>query len=119
MDTFIEDLEKEFHAMYKSENLVKDDIWNLKEGNHPRDQAKQKKLSKLQYKMILKDTQYKKMREYTNKGPSSIKIIKEDDNDLLIAIKEMVDNRIVEFDLKSYDFNSDPDCSYSFAPEKL
>jgi hypothetical protein len=32
------------------------------------------------------------------------------------TVKEMVDYRVVEFDLKSYDFSYDPDCSYSFSP---
>ena len=35
------------------------------------------------------------------------------------TIDEIVQNRIQDIDLKSYDFESDPDCSYSFAPQTL
>jgi len=35
------------------------------------------------------------------------------------AIDEIVMNRIANIDLKSYDFESDPDCSYSFSTQKL
>ena len=35
------------------------------------------------------------------------------------AIDEIVMNRIANIDLKSYDFESDPDCSYSFTTQKL
>jgi hypothetical protein len=42
-----------------------------------------------------------------------------EDQHILDAINEMVKDRIADLDLKSYDFNKDPDCSYSFANKYL
>ena len=35
------------------------------------------------------------------------------------AVNEMLQDRIAELDLKSYEFYKDPDCSYSFANKQL
>ena len=42
----------------------------------------------------------------------------QNDNDgvtIIEAVNEMLQDRIAEIDLKSYDFYKDPDCSYSFS----
>jgi hypothetical protein len=34
---------------------------------------------------------------------------------ILEAVNEMLQDRVAQIDLKSYDFYKDPDCSYSFS----
>ena len=38
-----------------------------------------------------------------------------DGNTILEAVNEMLQDRVAQIDLKSYDFYKDPDCSYSFS----
>ena len=39
---------------------------------------------------------------------------KNDSTIFLEAVHEMLEDRIADIDLKSYDFYKDPDCSYAF-----
>ena len=52
-------------------------------------------------------------------GMSLQSLVEEDKKQLLEMIDEIVSNRISNVDLKSYDFDKDPDCSYNFAIQQL
>ena len=92
--------------------------------------------------MVTKDVHYKKVQDQlllvsydaeakkkkNVKSKSNIKeitqnklkeAVKNDQKQLMEAIDEIVQNRIGNVDLKSYDFESDPDCSYRFDIQKL
>ena len=55
--------------------------------------------------MLISDNLYKQ----------AIDSSQQEDQNILDAINEMLQDRIADLDLKSYDFYKDPDCSYSFA----
>ena len=101
MDIFIKDFERGLHEHWESDKLSKEEIFDFTDGNTLLKQVKRKKLSKKQYQMVNKDLLYNEA-------------LNDDGTTILEAINEMLQDRIADVDLKSYDFYKDPDCSYSF-----
>ena len=96
----------------RSRNLNKDELIDSLITSKIYDQVRKNKLDYQQLKMIRKDVDYNEAYKSifkTNKDQ-----FQKESNAFINKIDDVLENRIEKIDLKSYNFDQDPDCLYTF-----
>ena len=111
MEIFISDLESKMKNHYQSQNLNKDEVVDAFVSNQMGTLLRQRKLTSHQLRLLRSDEQYQQIFRETNKQSPTFE---EDNKRFLDNVNDVLENSIDKIDLKSYDFNKDPDCMYKF-----